>query len=325
MKYLSKSPEPGNRRSILSLISHSNSQKIWDKIEKLKEKKEQIRKNLSKLIIQLDQLTNARSTITFVLIFYLLGNSLHYFILGIIILEIYLIIYRLIRYWINDSLMLMLSYVYFGNILLCYFLIFSPKNLNLFITVFSSASGVISLTVIVDNNNVELGNSDFITSTFFDCIPILTSWAVRWKHLLYYEKDSYYVLSIGDIDISNKNILKQLIFLPITSWLVWAFGYLLLNGKILRKFAYSDLYESQIYKFYHSKTLGNILGDHKKYTILKFLSIQLAFLIISIPVQLSCFYNFYFHSGYLVFMIILLGYNSARIKEEKIKGIIKNV
>ena len=95
--------------------------------------------------------------------------------------------------------------------------------------------------------------------------------------------------------------------------------------KILRKFAYSDLYESQIYKFYHSKTLIKILGDHKKYTILKFLSIQLAFLIISIPVQLSCFYNFYFHSGYIIFMIILLGYNSARIKEEKIKGIIKNV
>ena len=325
MKYLSKSPEPGNRRSFLSLISHSNSQKLWENILKLKEKKEQIRKNLSKLIIQLDQLTNARSTITFVLIFYLLGNSLHYFLLGIIILEIYLIIYRLIRYWINDSLMLMLSFVYFGNILLLNFIIFYPKNLNLFITVFSSASGVISLTVIVDNNNIELGNSDFITSTFFDCIPILTSWAIRWKHLLYYKKDSDYVLSIGSIDISNKIILKKLIFLPIYSWFIWAFGYLLLNGKILRKFAYSDLYESQIYKFYHSKTLIKILGDHKKYTILKFLSIQLAFLIISIPVQLSCFYNFYFHSGYIIFMIILLGYNSARIKEEKIKGIIKNV
>ena len=77
MKYLSKSPEPGKRRSFLSLISHSNSQKLWENILKLKEKKEQIRKNLSKLIIQLDQLTNARSTITFVLIFYLLGNSLH--------------------------------------------------------------------------------------------------------------------------------------------------------------------------------------------------------------------------------------------------------
>ena len=234
-------------------------------------------------------------------------------------------IYRFIRFWIKHSLMYMLDFIYFGNICMILFLLFYRNDLNLFLNVFSCSSGVIALTVIIDNNNIELGDSDFMLSTFLDCIPILSCWAIRWKHILYRNSDCDLVLYIGNVILRKDDYFKKLIILPFISWFIWAFFYLILNGKILRSFAYSDLFESTICKFYHSNSFYSILGNHKKYTILKYLFIQLCFLIISIPVVLSCFYNFFFCTGYLIFISILLGINSSRIKNKELQGLINKI
>ena len=291
-------------------------------INSIKEKKEKAKIILSQLVDKLDSYTYARSTFLLVLLFYFLGRSLNYFIYIILVLYLYLFIYRFIRFWVKNSLMYMLDFIYFGNVCLVIFLLFYHHNTDFFLTIYSCATGVISLTIIVDNNEVELGDTDFVTSTFLDSVPILVSWAIRWKHILYHERDSNLVLNIGNIDFQMNETVTKLICLPLVMWLLWAFTFLMLNGKILRKFAYSDLFESTICKFYHTNYLEFIIGDHKKLTIVKYLLIQLAFLIVSIPVVLSCFYNFYFSCGYILFDIILIGFNSARGKERRLKELV---
>ena len=320
----SKSPKQESRHH-LNLIPRSKSQDLWQTLEKIKQQKQKIKLKLEKLVLKLDTFTNARTTVTFFFLFFLLGQSLNYYLIGILILYIFLMIYRFIRFWIKHSLMYMLDFIYFGNICMILFLLFYRNDLNLFLNVFSCSSGVIALTVIIDNNNIELGDSDFMLSTFLDCIPILSCWAIRWKHILYRNSDCDLVLYIGNVILRKDDYFKKLIILPFISWFIWAFFYLILNGKILRNFAYSDLFESTICKFYHSNSFYFILGNHKKYTILKYLFIQLCFLIISIPVVLSCFYNFFFCTGYLIFISILLGINSSRIKNKELQGLINKI
>ena len=320
----SKSPKQESRNQ-LNFIPRSKSQDLWKTLEAIRQQKQKIKLKLEKLVEKLDEFTNARTTVIFFLLFFLLGKSLNYYLIGILVLYILLITNRLIRFWIKHSLMYMLDFIYFGNICMIIFLLFYRNDLNLFLNVFACSSGVIALTVIIDNNNIELGDSDFISSTFLDCIPILSSWAIRWKHILYFKEDCDSILFIGNVEFNYDDYLKKLIIYPFFSWFLWAFSYLLLNGKILRTFAYSDLFESTICKFYHSNSFYFIVGNHKKFTILKYLFIQLCFLIISIPVVLSCFYNFYFCSGYLLFMCILLGINSARIKHNKLKGLVDTI
>jgi hypothetical protein len=267
---------------------------------------------LSKIIDKLNITTNARSIMLLTLIFYFLGKSLNYLIYLILFLYLYLITFRFVRFWVKNSLMYMLDFIYFGNILLIIFLLFYNHNEAFFLLVFSCSTGVISLTIITDNNEVELNDSDFITSTFLDCIPILITSTIRWKHLLYREQDSDFVINVGEKVFCYDYTMQMLIFSQIGVWMLWSVLYMVLNGKVLRQFAYSNLYESSICKFYHSKSFKKVLGDHKQMTIVKYLIVQCGLMLMSIPVVISVFYHFYCCVVYILFIIVLIGYNSSR-------------
>lgn len=175
---------------------------------------------LSKIIDKLNITTNARSIMLLTLIFYFLGKSLNYLIYLILFLYLYLITFRFVRFWVKNSLMYMLDLIYFGNILLIIFLLFYNHNEAFFLLVFSCSTGVISLTIITDNNEVELNDSDFITSTFLDCIPILITSTIRWKHLLYREQDSDFVIDIGEKVFCYDYTMQMLIFSQIGVWML---------------------------------------------------------------------------------------------------------
>ena len=148
--------------------------------------KEKIKLNLRKLMGVFDSFTNARTTLFFVIIFYFLGKGLNIFVLTILCIYTYLLTFRLIRFWVKNSLMYMLDFVYFGNLYLIIFLLFYKNNENAFLAIFSISIGVIGLTNISHKNKIELGNSEFLMNTFLDCIPSLAASAIRWKHLIYY-------------------------------------------------------------------------------------------------------------------------------------------
>ena len=299
-------------------IPRSNSETRLNRFLKQKEK---IKSNLKKLISVFDSFTNARTTIFFVIVFYFLGKGLNIFVLTILCIYAYLLTFRLIRFWVKNSLMYMLDFVYFGNLSLIIFLIFFKNNENAFLAIFSISTGVIGLTNISHKNKIELGDSDFLMNTFLDCIPTLATSAIRWKHLIYYIPFDNFI-SLGHIPFKNDIILWKIILIPIALWFIWALIYLILNGKILRGFAYSHLFESSIFTFYHSDSFPKILGDHKKFTIIKYLFLQFVLLLVSIPIVINCFYNPYFNLFYLFIMNLILGINTAMAKKEQLRQMV---
>ena len=299
-------------------IPRSKSEKNLSRFLKNKEK---IKSKLRKLIGVFDNFTNARTTLFFVIIFYFLGKGLNILVLTLLCIYAYLLTFRLIRFWVKNSLMYMLDFVYFGNLSLIIFLLFFKKNLNVFLAVFSISTGVIGLTNIAHKNKIELGNSEFLMNTFLDCIPTLATSAIRWKHLIYNLPFDNFI-SLGYVPFKNDIILWKIILIPFTLWLIWALTYLILNGKIFRGFAYSHLFESSIFTFYHSNSFNKVLGDHKKYTIIKYLFLQFVLLLISIPIVINCFYNPYFNLFYLFVMNLILGINTALAKREQLRQMV---
>ena len=294
------------------------------RLNRFLKQKEKIKSNLKKLISVFDSFTNARTTIFFVIVFYFLGKGLNIFVLTILCIYAYLLTFRLIRFWVKNSLMYMLDFVYFGNLSLIIFLIFFKNNENAFLAIFSISTGVIGLTNISHKNKIELGDSDFLMNTFLDCIPTLATSAIRWKHLIYYIPFDNFI-SLGHIPFKNDIILWKIILIPIALWFIWALIYLILNGKILRGFAYSHLFESSIFTFYHSDSFPKILGDHKKFTIIKYLFLQFVLLLVSIPIVINCFYNPYFNLFYLFVMNLILGINTAMAKKEQLRQMVTKI
>ena len=302
-------------------IPRSKSEKRLNRFFKNKEK---IKSNLRKLIGVFDSFTNARTTLFFVIIFYFLGRGLNILVFTLLCAYAYLLTFRLIRFWVKNSLMYMLDFVYFGNLSLIIFLLFFKTNENAFLAIFSISTGVIGLTNIAHKNKIELGNSEFLMNTFLDCIPALATSAIRWKHLIYYVPFDNFI-SLGNIRFKNDLMLWKIILIPFGLWLIWAFIYLILNGKILRGFAYSHLFESSIFTFYHSNSFQRILGDHKKYTIIKYLFLQFILLLVSIPIVINCFYNPYFNIFYLFVMNLILGINTAFAKKEQLRQMVTKI
>ena len=299
----------------------SNSE---NKLNRFIIKKEEIKSNLKSLIGVFDSFTNARTTLFFVVIFYVLGRGLNMFVFTILAIYAYLLTFRLIRFWVKNSLMYMLDFVYFGNLSLIIFLLFYKDNENAFLAIFSMSTGVIGLTNIMHKNKIELGNSDFLMNTFLDCIPTVAASAIRWKHLIYKTPFNNFI-TLGYVKFKNDIILWKLVLIPIALWFVWALVYLILNGKILRGFAYSHLYESSIFSFYHNNSFQKILGNHKKYTIIKYLCLQFVLLLIYIPIVINCFYNPYFNLLYIIVMNLILGINTAIAKKEQLRQMVTTV
>ena len=269
------------------------------------------------LLTKLDKFTSSRSLFLLLILCYLLGKNLNLYLSFLIFLEIYILSYRLIRFWIQRWLMYMIDFCYPGNFLLMYFIIFDDSNLNIFITVFSAASCVISLAVIICDNQVDLDNSDYLHSCSIHVLPIVTCWAIRWKHKLYYDDifEGKSLLTVGDVPFKFDTYLFKFVGYLYLFWLSWAVVYFVLNTMVLRKYAYSDLYESAICDFYKD-TFPKIFGDHKKNTVAKYLLMHFIYLTVVTPIGLLNFYSFKFSCFYLCFIVVFLGYNQA-VKQRK--------
>ena len=133
---LKKSTIEKHNPPILRSKSETNLNKFF-------KNKEKIKSNLRKLIGVFDSFTNARTTLFFVIIFYFMGKGLNIFVFTILCIYAYLLTFRLIRFWVKNSLMYMLDFVYFGNLSLIIFLIFFKDNLNAFLAIFSISTGVL--------------------------------------------------------------------------------------------------------------------------------------------------------------------------------------
>ena len=274
---------------------------------------------------KMDEFTSVRSIFLVSILAFTLGNNLYHYLIILFIVHSYLLAYRVIRFWIERWLMYMIDYCYIGNILLIYFNLFARNNIDIFLSIFSMTSGVISLAVIVCDNHADLTNTDYLSSCSIHTLPLVTMWAIRWKHLLY---DNYLEYKGNIIDTENiifqfDDIFIKVLIYPFIYWIFWAIVYFILNTKILRKYAYSDLYQSAIGDFYKSKDFECLFGDHTKNTVFKYLMMHLIFLTAVTPISLLNFYNFYWNTGYLICIVIFLGYNQCIKSKLELTKIVK--
>lgn len=274
---------------------------------------------------KMDKFTSVRSIFLVSILAFTLGNNLYYYLIALFLIHTYLLAYRVIRFWIERWLMYMIDYCYIGNILLIYFNLFARNNMDIFLSTYSMTSGIISLAVIVCDNHADITNTDFLTSCSIHTLPVTTMWAVRWKHYLY---DNYLeykgnIIDTEDIKFQFDEIFLKVLFYPFIYWIIWAITYFILNTKILRKFAYSDLYQSAISDFYKSKDFECLFGDHTKNTTFKYLMMHLIFLLMVTPISILNFYCFYWNTGYLIFILIFLGYNQSVKSKQELAKIVK--
>ena len=197
--------------------------------------------------------------------------------------------------------------------------------MNVFLSTYSMCSGIISLAVIACDNHADITDTDFLTSCSIHTLPIATMWAVRWKHYIYDDYLEYKgkIIDTENIKFQLDETFYKVLLYPFLYWIIWAIIYFILNTKTLRKYAYSDIYQSTISDFYKSKDFEFIFGDHTKNTTIKYLISHLIFLFIVTPISLFNFYNFYFNTGYLFFILIFLGYNQSIKSKQEIDKIVK--
>ena len=276
-------------------------------------------------VLKMDESTSVRSIFLLSILAFTLGNNLYYYLIALFLVHSYLLLYRVIRFWIERWLMYMIDYCYIGNILLIYFNLYARNNMDIFLSIYSMTSGVVSLAVIVCDNHADITNTDYLTSCSIHTLPIATMWAIRWKHYLYdnYLEYKGYIIDTENIKFQFDAIFFKVLLYPFIYWIIWAIVYFILNTTILRKFAYSDLYQGAIGDFYKSKDFECLFGDHTKNTTIKYLMMHLIFLLMVTPISILNFYNFYFNTGYLVFMLIFLGYNQSIKSKEELAKIVK--
>ena len=315
MEYIDKY---GNKRKVPSLDPNF-------KIDRFESQSKLAKYINNNIVSKMDEYTSARSIFLISILSFTLGNDLQHYLIALFIIHTYVLIYRAIRFWLERWLMYLIEYCYIGNILIIYFNLFARNNMNVFLSTYSMCSGIISLAVVVCDNHADITDTDFLTSCSIHTLPIATMWAVRWKHYLY---DNYLeykgkIIDTEDIKFQIDETFYKVILYPFLYWIIWAIIYFILNTKTLRKYAYSDIYQSTISDFYKSKDFECIFGDHTKNTTIKYLMSHIIFLFIVTPISLLNFYNFYFNTGFLIFILIFLGYNQSVKSKKEIDKIIK--
>jgi len=176
-----------------------------------------------------------------------------------------------------------------------------------------------TLAVIIFNNQTQFNSTDHLTSSWIHTLPLITNWAIRWREFIYRE-ESLKTLSFQFNDFKTikfsfdfkDEVFSGLFTYPLIFWSFWALTYLVVMGLFLRRFNRETKYCSGLTDFKDFTKNIRFLGDTNNFTILKYLFQHFTFFVAMFPISILCFYNFYVNSAYVVFIILFLGWNTAR-------------
>jgi len=213
--------------------------------------------------------------------------------------------------------MYIVEFCYFGNAILAFYILFFGENRAVFSIAYVCNSGVMSLAVIAFNNQAQFSSTDHITSAYIHTLPLIASWAIRWKHMIYnideLHKYGLNIMNFDDISYSNDPHFYSMIYIPILFWLAWGVFYYVITTTVLKKYVQDNKkYGSGVGDFVKMAPFKFIFGDHSRHSHLKYLLQHFAFFIAALPLTWLFFYNFYLNTLYIVFIIGFLGWNTAR-------------
>jgi len=265
---------------------------------------------------EMDKYAFVRAMIIFCFLAFFLGNNLRIYLWIFIFSTFYLIAYRLIRFWTKRLLLYMFEFCYFGNGILIAFLLYYNNSMEIFSITFICNTGLMTSAVIAFNNQTPFNNTDHLTSSWIHTLPLITNWAIRWRHYIY-SKDSLKNLNFNFINFQNvkfkyNDTFYGLIYYPIIFWCFWAIFYLIFMGLFLRSFSSNPKYSSGITDFKKYTKNMKIFGDTNNLTIFKYLLQHFFFLVVMFPLSILCFYNYYVNTFCVIFIIFFLAWNTAR-------------
>lgn len=274
------------------------------------------------LMKKMDKYAYFRSLLLLCFFGFFLGNNLGIFLWLYIIVTIYLIIYRIARFWVKRRLMYLIEFCYFGNTLLICYILFFGNSQEAFYTVFYASTGVMALAVIIFNNQAHFNSTDHLTSSYVHTFPILTVWAIRWRHKLYAVDTSIKYFSLlqfnesgvisGSVNSEPINIYILHIY-PLLFWLIWATIYFILNSTVFSYYMVNPKYGTGVQDFLEfSSKLKFIFGDLKKNTLIKYLLQHFSLFVITLPICWLCYNYYIINSIYVVLIMIYLSWNSGR-------------
>lgn len=270
-----------------------------------------------KFMPSMDKYAFARAFFLFSLLGFYLGNNLMIFLWLYSIIYIYLFIYRIVRFWANDWLPYVFEFCYFGNFSLIAFIFFLGDSESYFKIPYVCSTGVMSLAIIVFNNQANFNSSDHITSTYLHALPMIACWAIRWKHYIYYSNfNKGYGLEIMSVSplLSFKfdAYFWEIVYLPYILWIGWVLIYILLVYTCMRNQFTNIKYGSGLKDFTKMNFVKPIFGDLMKNSLPKYIALHFINFIVTSLFSFLSYYNFYFNTVYLFVLIAFLGYNTSK-------------
>lgn len=252
----------------------------------------------------MDKYAFTRALIIFTLVTFFLGNNLRIFLWLYLICTPYLFIYRVIRFWTKRYLLFILEFCYYGNIIFITFLLWFNDNEIIYSLIFIFSTGNMACSVILFNNQTPFNSTDHLTSCWMHSLQMLANWAIRWKHNIYLGETlknlKFNFYDYGNISFEFNDFFKGLLIYPLIFWVLWALIYIIFMGLIFKSYVNDSRFNHGLIDFKNIVKNVTILGDINSNTIMKYIFLHFGYLCITTILALISFYNFYFHTVYVI-------------------------
>jgi hypothetical protein len=286
---------------------------------------------LSETIMKnMDKFNYARIMFIFSIIFFFLGRDLKIYTNIFIIITIYMLVIRAIRFYVKRWLLYFCEFCYFGISGLMLYLAFFQSNKIAWTIVYSYGTGNMALAVIILNNQALFTSSDHMASAWLHSAPLITCWAIRWRQYIY-EKQFEGFISEANMYLNPTETVFYLGIYPLVFWSCWAVFYTFLMNVIFAKFYYNPKYENCVNDFVQlverSKILNKLVKNPRSRTHPKYLVNHLVQYLIGLGISNLCYINFYINTIYVCLIIFYLywsaGKSQQRYLEKKVTQTLK--
>jgi len=170
------------------------------------------------------------------------------------------------------------------------------------------------MATIAFNNQVHFHSTDHLSSSFIHATPLITVWAIRWRHIIYTHDASdrhFKLINLEKLEVSWSDFCILQIF-PLLFWGAWACSYFVVHSTLFNRYLNNPKYGGGVREFRQATFLKSLFGDRNKYTLLKYLFQHFLFFNITFPLSWFAFFSFEFNTIYVILIIFFLAWNTGR-------------
>jgi hypothetical protein len=274
---------------------------------------------LSETIMKnMDKSNYPRIMFIFSIVFFFLGRDLKIYTNLFIGITIYMLIIRAIRFYVKRWLLYFCEFCYFGISGLILYLAYFQNNKIAWTIVYSYGTGNMALAVIILNNQALFTSSDHMASAWLHSAPLITCWAIRWRHIIY-DKQIEGFISVENMNLNPTEAIYHLGLYPIIFWTCWAVFYTFLMNVVFGKYYSDPKYENCVNDFVglveKNKLVSKIVKNPRSNTHPKYLLNHFTQFAIGLVISNICYVNFYVNTFYVCLIIFYLFWSAGKSQQ----------